>query len=196
MKRLARIRADESGLSLVEFGLLAPVMILMITGFLEIGYVAYARSTLESATLEAARFAMATDCPDEREETMRIMIADRMSIISSADGQGPNIVVKSYAGKFGDVGTPEPFTDNVTVNSKWDTGEPFTDVNGNGKWDADMGKDGSLGAAGDVVTYETSYKVASLMPFLAKTMSRGLGYYPINAATVTRNEPVFRNRCT
>lgn len=199
MKHERQIWKKEDGLAAVEFALLAPVMILMITGFLELGYVTFARSTLESATLEAARSASATECPANRDEEMRMMIARRMEVITSADGSGPNIVVKAYGGNFSDVHAPEPFTDEETKdrpkNKKWDTGESYTDLNGNGKWDDDIGVDGSLGAAGDVVSYTTSYNVASLVPFLSERLNNGRNYYPITASTVIRNEPVFRDRC-
>ena len=46
-----------------------------------------------------------------------------------------------------------------------DVGEPFTDVNGNGSWDNDMGVAG-LGGAGDIVVYKVDYTWGLLTDFL------------------------------
>jgi hypothetical protein len=186
--RFARIRHDSAGVTLVEFALVAPVMLVMICGLLELGYVAFARSTLESAILDASRRARVAQCPGEAATLIEQELDDRMAIVISHDGAPPVLTVRSYGSEFGNVGTPEPFND-LDASGSFDPGEPYSDINGNGEWDADMGKAGSYGGYGDVVQFTATFNVASLLPFMAARINGNAGYYRIVAETVVRNEP-------
>lgn len=188
-------RQDRGGTAVTEFAFLAPVMLLLVFGLLELGYVAFARSTLESATMMGARYAAAQSCLANREPGMQAIINTRMSDFGSADGQPVKIVFKAYGAQFGDVGNPEPYND-MNDNKKYDIGESYDDINGNGEWDEDMGREGSVGGAGDVVTLNTSFRLRPLVPFLAESINSGRDYYQIGSSTAVRNEPFFRNDCT
>lgn len=58
--------------------------------------------------------------------------------------RGNSITVRP---SFGDVGKPEPYVDSSPGNGAYDAGEDFTDINGNGQWDSDMGQAGLGGPA-------------------------------------------------
>lgn len=191
-----RALRDQRGTAILEFALIAPVMLLLILGVFEFGYVASARSTLESATLRAARAASASECPAKRFAAMSAIITRQMAGISSGDGNPPVITVKDYGSEFGNVRPPEPYTDDKPKNSKWDVGENYTDLDGSNSYTPDLGTTGSLGDAGEVVTYVASYNVRSLVPFIAERFNGGSSSYPIRASTAVRNEPVFGNKCT
>jgi Flp pilus assembly protein TadG len=192
---LRRLPSDTRGMAAVEFAMIAPVMLLIVMGTIEFGYVSSARSALEAAVIRGARQIAASDCPAQRETILRTTVTNAMAHVASADGAAPRIESKAYAGQFGDVGEPEPFND-LNSNQRWDTDEPFTDVNGNTRWDADMGTSGSVGGAGQVVSYTATYNVRSLVPYVARLYSE-LDHHPIRATTVVRNEPLFRNTgCT
>ena len=192
MKTLAQ---DKTGIAAMEFALIAPVVTVLLFGFIEFAWVQSARSALESATMKGARLIAATDCPANRETQLIQMIERGMQHVKSSDGEAPKIQAISYGSSFGDVGEPEPFVDaNPTKNGKYDVGETYTDVNGNGKWDPDMGSSGSIGGAGQVVSYTATFRVKSLVPWIASRFSQdGSTDYPIKATTVIRNEPIFRN---
>jgi Flp pilus assembly protein TadG len=194
IRNLRRLARDRDGVTIVEFAIVAPVMILFITGLFEFGYVLFARSTLESAVLEAARGSRVANCPNENAKAVEKEIQDRMQIISSSDGVPPILKVESYGEEFGDVGNPEPFTD-TNGNGKRDTGESFTDVNGNGNFDQDMGQSGDFGDFGEVVRFTATYNVSSLVPFIATTINDGQDFYPIQSVTVVRNEPFQDTTC-
>lgn len=195
MTRLRFFGPDRRGSAAMEFAFLGPVMILLLFGLLELGYVGFARSTLESATMSGARYAAAQSCLAKRQPGMQSIINTRMSDFNSADGKPVVITSKAYGSNFGDAGNPEPFTD-ANSNKAYDVGESYDDVNGNGKWDNDMGRDGSVGGAGDVVTLTTSFKLRPLVPFLAEQINGGRDHYQIGSSTVVRNEPFFRNNCS
>jgi Flp pilus assembly pilin Flp len=186
---------DDRGLAAVEFAMIAPVMIMMICGFMEYAHVSSARTTLESATMRAARAVVASDCPSKRQAIMMNIIEGSMKRVPSANGGQVEVITKSYSDKFGDVGESEPFPD-PNGNGKWDIGEPYTDINANNQYDLDMGKVGSIGGVGQVVSYTARYQVSSLFEFISKRFN-GTDKYMIEASTVVRNEPIFRSTgCT
>jgi hypothetical protein len=188
------LRRDDSGIAAVEFAFVAPVMILMICGFMEYAHVSSARTALEAGTMRAARAVAASDCPSQRQAIMTDIVKAAMKHVPSADGGKIEITTKAYS-KFGDVGEGEPFND-ANKNKKWDVGETYTDIVPNGKYDSDMGEAGSIGGVGQVISYTARYKVVSLFGFISQQYN-GSDTYQIEANTVTRNEPIFRTTgCT
>ncbi len=57
-RRLRRLAVDRSGLSAVEFALLAPVFLGMVLGVIEIGRAAYTQGVVSFAAQEATRYAV------------------------------------------------------------------------------------------------------------------------------------------
>ena len=192
--RLRRLLRDRSGVTIIEFAFVAPVMIVLLSGLLEFGYVAFARSTLESAILDASRSARVAECPGEAAELIEAEVVRRMDAVISHDGEPPVLTVRSYGAEFGNVGNPEPFND-LDASGSFDPGEPYTDINGNAQWDEDMGKSGDYGGFGDVVEFTATFNVASLLPFIAARLNDNEGFYPITAETVVRNEPFKEVEC-
>ncbi len=191
---LRRLGRDTGGVTIVEFALVAPVMFVLLGGLLELGYVAFARSTLESAILDASRTARVAECPGEAAALIEQEVVDRMAVVISHDGEPPVLTVRSYGNEFGNVGNPEPFND-LDGSASLDPGEPYTDINGNGRWDDDMGKTGSYGSYGEVVEFTATFEVASLLPFISARINDNEGFYPIAAETVVRNEPFKEVEC-
>lgn len=73
MRRLfLRLRRDRSGVSAVEFALLAPVFILMIVAVTQMGVLYYAHSALRNAVSEGARYATIYPRPTTSEIIARI----------------------------------------------------------------------------------------------------------------------------
>lgn len=83
--RLRRLGRDTGGVTLVEFALVAPVMFVLLGALLELGYVAFARSTLESAILDASRSARVAECPGEAAALIEEEVVDRMAVVISHD---------------------------------------------------------------------------------------------------------------
>jgi hypothetical protein len=191
---IRRLRANEEGVTAVEFAFVAPVMFMLIFGLLELGYVAFARSTLESAILDASRNSKVAECPAQNAALIEQELIDRLAIISTHNNAPPKLTVRSYGSNFGNVGNPEPFND-LDASGSWDPGEPYTDFNGNGQWDADMGKEGNYGQFGEVVQFTATVDVVSIVPFVAKALNKNEGFYAVSAETVVRNEPFKEASC-
>lgn len=184
------LRRCEEGSTIVEFAIVAPVLLMMIAGAVELGYMAMVRSSLEGATIAAARQALTGACPEEREGRMRTFITERLAAYRTATTE-PEILIRNYGERMSDVGTMEPFEDE-NGNGEFDLGEKYDDVNADGKW-GDRGTVGDLGGPGDVVYYEANLAISPLFPFL-KWVAPGDPFH-MHSATVVRNEPVFATHC-
>lgn len=188
--RLAGLVRERRGIAVVEFALIAPILLLMICGAFEMGHIMYARSVLEGAMVQAARAASASleASESEREAAMKDSIRGSMAVFTLPKGQSITIDTKVYR----DFSTayPENYTD-ANKNNRYDQGEPFTDRNANGKWDPATPIPGSMGGPGDVVSYTAVFPKEILFGFLMSELSMGTAVN-LNATTVVRNENMVR----
>ncbi len=181
MSTLRALMQDTRGVTVVEFALIAPVLLVLLMGTYDVGYQLYASSVLQGALQKAGRdstiegAATATSTIDQR-------VTDQIKVVV------PNATLaysrKAYA-TFGTVSKPEDFTD-VNSNGSCDKGEPYEDINGNNKWDADRGKTGQGGAKDAVVysvtmTYPRPLAIAPMVG-LSDTVT-------VKTQTVLRNQP-------
>lgn len=181
MRSPVSVVRDNDGATLVEFALIAPILLLLLLGMFDMGYNYYIQSQLQGAVLSAAR-----DSGIQGAEARRAAIDNRVT--DAVQDIIPEATVtfgrRSYA-KFADVEQPEDYTD-INANSICDDGEPFEDANGNGMWDQDRGIAG-MGGARDVILY--SVTISYRRPF-GVTQIIGLPQdFSTTATTVLRNQP-------
>lgn len=200
-RRLKRLAADRSGLAAVEFAILAPIAIGLATvGFagvmlhagavsLEMGAAAAARASIIGAIpagttrpAEIRRIVTAHVCPPGG----GFCYWDSGWLAESDDGVvAPlRIEMRAYVDPR-NIGRPEPFVDKKPYNGVYDLGETFTDVNGNGVWDTDMGR-AEPGGSGDHVVFRLTMAQAVRHPLLTPIMGARLLH---QAQIVVRNEP-------
>jgi hypothetical protein len=178
-----RPAAGDGGTAAMEFAFLAPIFIGMIAAILEFSGIMFVQTMLEGSAREASRYGITgfTQAGVSRDEQILAIVAENtFGIIDLDDLQMETLVYEN----FGDVGQPEPFTDQ-NANEIYDAGEPFTDVNGNGAWDEDMGAAG-LGGPGDVVVYRMSYDWNIMIPIFEAFFGDAI---TIEANIAVRNEP-------
>ncbi len=179
--RLRRLKSDERGSYIIEFAVLSLPMMTLLMGGIELGYLAYAKSNVEGALREVSRLASTGSATEEELDTL---LDSRIAIIRGASAE---IERKSYS-SFGAVGQPEPLEHDINGDGAVDVGDCFTDINGNGQWDADRGSDG-LGDSEDVlfsgvtVTYPMIFKLTSTV------INGGNDSMTISANAVIKNEP-------
>lgn len=179
---------DMAGVTIIEFAIVAPVLLALIFGILDLGHGLYMRSVLQGAVQDAGR--------DAGLESGQVMLADiDASVKASVQAVMPFIPDEDIAIKrsnyeaFSDVGKPEDF-DDANGNDIYDDGECFTDENGNAQWDADVGAVG-LGGADDIVRYEVTVSYDRLFPLWSMI---GLPQRDTaQATTVMRNQPFRPN---
>lgn len=180
IRRISSLVRSTEGSTMVEFAVVAPVLLLMIVGFFDLSRSSYVRSTLQGAIQKAGRDGT---LQSPNLSSLNAKVEAQVRPIAGANATFSS-TWKSYA-SFGKVGAREALTD-TNGNNQRDAGECFTDENGNGSWDADLGLTGS-GGASDVVLYTVSVSYARLLP-----LDKMLGWsanQTVSASTVLRNQP-------
>jgi len=187
---LSKVRRNDDGSAAIEFSFTAPLLILTIVAIMEFSMILFLNAVLEGSLRDAARFGITGFTPTgvNRED----VIVDKVQ--SATLGLVPitaaNITTLAYS-DFSEVGQPEPYIDDNPANGQYDTGESFTDVNGNGQWDADMGTPG-LGGACDVVVYRVETQWSLMLGLLASSVGQDVA---LTASTAVRNEPYGNSPC-
>lgn len=181
-----RFASAERGSALIEWAFVAPVLILLVMTIIEVSMITFINNAVEGGLKDASRWGITGQSPPAgmtREQYVAQIVRDNTyGLIPASD---ITITTKVYPA-FSDVGKGEPFND-LNSNGKYDAGEPFTDINGNGKWDADMGVD-SVGSGGDIVAYTVDYKWTVMTPLLMP-LAQSNGQFDYAATVVVRNEP-------
>lgn len=178
---IERLQRDTRGATVVEFAAIAPCLLMVILGVMDLGYNLYATSLLEGAIQAAAR-----DSTIEGAEGRRVDIDDRVrdvvdDLVFDADVEFDR---RAYT-DFSDIARPEEFTDS-NGDGICNAGEPFEDANGSGAWDDDRGKDG-MGGARDAVLYTVTVSYPRAFPVMGL-----LGFdetVSTKSRTVLRNQP-------
>lgn len=167
MTLFQKLAADESGVSVTEFGLIAPVVCVMMMGTMDAGHTLYMRSVLDGAIQELARDSALEDGAIEGKQQV---IDNRVSTRLKMLNKDANVTVtRRFYRNFtkASEAKAEPFTD-TDGDGDCNNGEPYTDSNLNNTWDSDGG-DAGQGGAKDVsivnvrVTYKRLFPVTTLI---------------------------------
>ena len=181
----ARLWCDRTGATAVEFAVVAMSVFLLLFAVLEFSAIMLVSNIMESATAITSRLGKTgfITAGETRESTILAEVTRQtQGLINPAQ---LSIASKYYA-QFDQIGDPEPWND-ANRNGIAETGE-YTDINGNGQWDADMGLAG-YGGAGAVVVYTVSYPWPIMTPLLSPFIGNADGKYVITARAVVKNEP-------
>ena len=177
---LRRLRDDRSGVTIIEFAMVAPVLLLLLLGFFDLGYRSYASSVLQGALHDAARMATvggySMDQIDARVKTRLSNFATRSTVTTSAS---------SYY-DFSGVSQPEKIVGDTAPLNAYNAGDCFEDANGNNSYDTDRGRSGT-GNSDDIVRYSVTISFPRILP-----MGRLMGWgdtQTITSNTVLRNQP-------
>jgi Flp pilus assembly pilin Flp len=179
---LRKFRQDQSGSAAVEYGLTVPILAALVGGLFEVTRVLFVSTLLEWSMTDAARFGTTgnEDPTLSREEVILQIIEDRtFGMVSMNDAVINTLIYPS----FDTIGTGEEFTD-VNGNGAFDAGEPFDDLNLNGTHDADIGVPG-VGGPSDVVLYNVTYDLPPISPFIEHIF----GTVTLSSSATVRNEP-------
>lgn len=186
MLRRSRLLRETDGVTIVEFALIAPVLLLLLLGTFDVGHTLYVESMLKGAVQQAAR-----NSTLEGATTSSVDAIVTNAVKAIAPDATLTFGRQSYD-NFSNVQRPEDFVD-VNANGACDTGETYTDSNGNGHWDADRGKSGNGGARDAVlysvtVSYPRQFAMAGIAGF-SNTVT-------LRTQTVLRNQPFGLQKTT
>ncbi len=178
---IATLARSKDGVTAVEFGLIAPVLMIALMGLLDLAYNVYTDAQLQGAIQKAAR-----DSTIEGANVLAETLDDRVeAAVKIIAPQSTLTFTRMAYSTFSDVSKPEDFTDTNT-NGTCDAGESFEDANGNGVWDNDRGQD-STGGARDAVLYTVTTTYPRAFP-IAKLIGQDPNFTLV-ASTVLRNQP-------
>jgi Flp pilus assembly protein TadG len=182
------VARDNAGVTVVEFALIAPALLLSILGIMDIGYNIYTQTLLRGAIQKAAR-----DSSIEGSGNSVAAIDARVTRAVREIAPNADIDFNRMAyTNFSDVAVAEDFTD-LDNDGQCNNGEPFEDVNGNNSWDADRGSEGQ-GGARDAVLYTVNVRydrAFPLAPMIGLPSTVGT-----SASTVLRNQPFGLQQAT
>lgn len=174
-----RLAEDRSGATMLEFALASPVLLVLLMGIFDIGHMAYVYAVLQGAVEQSARSgtleAANTTTQDQNIQNLLAGIAPGATVSST----------RSSYYDFTDIKRPEAWNDKNS-NGTCDNGETYTDENGNGQWDADIGKTGN-GGANDVVMYTVKVTYKPLFPIPGLTNRNQTR--TLTATSVRKNQP-------
>lgn len=174
-----RLAHDDTGVTIVEFALTAPVFLMMLIGMLDVGQMIYGQTLLNGA-VEAAARSSSLEAGDVAEADERV----KARIGSVLDGVRVTTQRTNYY-DFADIGRAEQLND-ADGNGSCNNGEAYTDENSNGSWDRDVGVSGN-GGANDVVIYTVSARYTPLfkVPFVPHLWAPRT----LSATALRKNQP-------
>ena len=173
-------RSDRA-ISAVEFALIAPFFLLMIIGLFDLGFQMYAQSMLQGSLQQAAR---QSTLETGESNTSAVDLAVQNAVNEVLPNAAVSLTRRNFA-TFSDIETPEAWVDSDD-SGQCDNGEAFEDLNNNGNWDQDRGRDG-LGGARDAVLFTATATYERLFPF-AKMIGID-DEVTLTATSVLRNQP-------
>lgn len=183
--------SDQKGATIVEFAMVAPALVLILLAGFDFSHRAYATSVLQGALADSARV-VSVENPIiagsgvSLEERVKDSMERQISPVATP---GYTLTVEqSNFYDFSGIGNPEKIVlDNGNDGAyDEDEGDCFSDLNENGSFDTDTGREGR-GGANDVVFYEATLTMDALVP-LANFLG-GESTYTLRAETAIRNQP-------
>jgi Flp pilus assembly protein TadG len=185
-----RLRNDERGATILEFGILIIPLSVCLLGILDVGYMMYVRSLMQGAlndvsrqaTVEKPVFSSPGSTVDAK---INAAIKARMGKLVKV---GTYTITKTSYYKLSGVGKAEKMTKDANSNGKVDKNDCWEDVNKNNTFDASTaaGTTG-IGGADDAVLYTVNVKQDRITP-----MAGLIGMpakYSISVKTLVRNQP-------
>lgn len=186
-KAFRRLWQDRSGAAILEFAMVLPPLCLILLGMFEVAMLMFAQAAMEGGLREAARYGVTGQLADKPADriTQILALVDKHTY-GLFDMEDAKVTYQVYD-SFHDVNNQEPFTDSNS-NGTRDTGEAFTDLDGDSCWDSGEGTDGA-GSAAEIVSYRVEYDYPLITPLIANIMGDAEGKVHLTASIVMRNEP-------
>jgi Flp pilus assembly pilin Flp len=183
----AKLQRNDEGVSVIEFGLIAPLTMIMMLGTIDLGHSFFVKATLDGAIQNVARFSsLETAATPQTQAVVDHRLRDTVLIVApTAEVTATRRFYKTFAAA--EAAAPETIIEaRGTANRQCDPGEKFRDSNRNGVWDADGGSNGS-GGAKDIVLLKFKVSYPRLFP-----MANMMGWpknIELESTTILANQP-------
>ena len=183
------IRQNQDGSSIVEFAVIAPVMLTLLMGGFDLGHNLYMRAVLQGAVNKAARDS-ALETGTQAEVQARVDAKVKAQVLAVHGGAKilPEDFERSFFRTFSDAAFPNSeviLVDGGNIGV-CEEGEKYIDENNSGAFEDDGVADGQ-GYTRDAVKYTVTVRYQRLFPF---PKLAGLdGEVKMSASTVIANQP-------
>ncbi len=181
MRRLLR---SERGIAATEFGLILPAFAILLMGGFDLGHGLYEKTVLEGALQKAARDS-SLETGAGREAQIDLLIRQQLLALNK---DATVTISRRFYRTFSQSAARAPEPD-ANGNGMCESGEVYSDTNGNGVYDAD-GADAGQGGARDVVVVTVTMSHPRMFPVAAL-----IGLSPnteVTGKTVLANQPFGR----
>lgn len=183
---MKRILQQQSGATIIEFAVVAPVIFLLLMGLIEFGRISFTRVAIESATASAAREAsIGKNISGDRVQYVQQAIRDKLA---SALDVGRLIISANIVAAGGVAQTPDICVGSpARVGGPCPPGTPWEDINRNGVYDASVPAV-SLGNPGDIIEVRVFYPWEVQVPLMQQFFGQR-GTLMMTSSAVVKNEP-------
>lgn len=183
---LRRFRKSESGVTAIEFAIVAPILMLLTCGVFEVSLLMASLVSLEGGLKEASRYGITGQTPNvgTREQEIKAILAKHT--LKMIDLSKATIDIKTFS-SFSTAQDGEPYAD-ANGNEMYDVGEPYSDLNCDGTRNGpgELASD-SAGQPGQVVQYTVNFDWNVITPLIATLW--GKDSFPMSASIIVKNEP-------
>lgn len=190
MRRLRRLARDTRGATVIEFAIIAPVLMTLIMGLGEMSYQEYLQTMLNGSVQKAARDsaiqggAENADALDAKVITMIGAIAKNLTKACPATAANTWCATRKSYAQFGNIKSEYIYDTNG--NGVLDAKECFDDLNNNKTWEADPGLNGQ-GGSNEVTLYTMTVTYKRLFP-VAGVVGMG-SQQTLSSTTILKNQP-------
>ncbi|MBB5986310.1 TadE/TadG family type IV pilus assembly protein [Sphingobium lignivorans] len=187
------IASAQDGVTIVEFALIAPALMVLLLGALDVGHTLYMQSVLQGTVQKAARdgsLESAAGTVTTQRDAIDTMVRDQLLTLNRAATVKFN---RRFYKTFSDAAAAkaEEFTDSAVGSpfrdGKCNNYESFVDANNNGRFDRDGGDSADRAGARDNVVYTVTIQYDRMFPI--DRLIGGNGLTTLSAATVLSNQP-------
>jgi Flp pilus assembly protein TadG len=198
--RLAsKLARAQDGTTILEFGLIAPMLMVLLFGALDVGHTLYMQSVLNGSVQKAARdgtLETAAGTSAVTRETIDDAVRNQLGFLHN---EATVTITRRFYKTFSKAKAAEAeqqLTDSVPApgappnpynDGKCNNGETYVDANNNGRFDRDGGDSVDKAGARDNVVYTVNVHYPRMFP-LDKLVG-GSGTTSLTARTVLSNQP-------
>ncbi len=185
---LKRLRQEDRGSSIIEFAIVAPVLLTIIMGLLDFSYQLYTKAVFEGVLQKAARDATLEDSATVASSTLiDTKVKNAFKDVNGTVTDSSFTFTRRNFKDFSNAGKMEPSTGpgGRCAPPLGGTTYTYVDLNNSNSWD-DGALDGQ-GGANDVVLYTATVSYRSLFP--VNSLFGASAIQTIRASTVLRNQP-------
>lgn len=178
------LRRNARGVTALEFAVVVPFVCILLFGIVDIGLETMLDALLERGVATASRIGLTVTVPTGQTRDQAIFNAVWRPVGVLLQNQSQLTMTTMTYPTYADIGQPEPCRDDSYIRTGACSG-PYVDVNGNGRWDADLGTTGA-GGYGAIVRYHVSVTRPTFTGVLSLLNIR---LFTLQRTLVIQNEP-------